>query len=207
MNSLSKYLIALVIGVILGAGAIFYVDRCPEPVTTVVTQTDTIYKTVVDSTEIKFLKEELTKAKANVETVIINVPAENPMGGESVFTEVETQKYTGTEELDNGTIGYEIYADSLYAYKFTLEAKETIINNTTTITKWDTRSRLYLGGGLDFNVVNKLPEAASVGLMYNRKQRWAVGVAIGNNFSGLLPVENATTVGVKFWWGLGKRKQ
>jgi len=45
------------------------------------------------------------------------------------------------------------------------------------------------------------PQAANVGLMYNIKQKWGVGVEVRQDFSGLLPTQNTTTLGVKVYVG------
>lgn len=202
MKPIYKYLIALALGVILSA----LVINCnrEEPSVTVVTKTDTIVKTTVDSSQIKYLQEELKKAKAEVKTVTIKVPVPAEDGEQVDSVEVTTKKYTGKEELDNGTIDYEIYADSLYAVKFDLTTKDTIINNTTTITKvLPPKSRLFITGGIEGSSNSPLvPQAASVGLMYNRKQKWGVGLELRQDFTGILPSDKSTTVGVKVHIGL-----
>lgn len=199
MKSIGKYLLIILIAFAVGfiASNKYYDDSLISQ--TVVTKRDTIVKVIVDSVPFKVIDTVRVKG----ETVVINVPSSNPMGGEPVFKEVETTKYTGKEELSNGTIDYEIYADSLYATSFKLTTKETTINNTTTITNTvPTKSRLFLMGGTDLNWENQQPQAAEIGLMYNRRQKWGVGLGVRHDLSGLLPANNRTTIGVKVYIGL-----
>ena len=157
----------------------------------VVTKIDSVPYAVIDTVKVKG------------ETVIINVPAENPMGTEPVFREVETTKYTGREELSNGTIDYEIYADSLRATAFKLTTKDSIITKTIKITeRLPPISRLYASGGLESSINRFSPQAASIGLMYNRRQKWGAGVELRHDFSGLIPKEQATTIGMRVFIGL-----
>ena len=169
-------------------------DLVSEKVRTVIkviTKIDSVPYAVIDTVKVKG------------ETVVINVPAENPMGTEPIFREVETTKYTGREELSNGTIEYEIYADSLRATAFKLTTKDSIITNTIEITeRLPPISRLYVSGGLESSTNGFSPQAVSIGLMYNRRQKWGVGVEIRHDFSGLLPVSNQNTAGIKIFIGL-----
>lgn len=168
------------------------------------TKVDTVVTTVVDESKIKYLEEELKKEKARVKKVTIKVPVPVVDGEEPDSVAIITRQYNGTEELDNGTIGYEIYADSLHAVKFTLETKDTVINTTTEITKiLPPRNKLFLSMGVEGAVTQPaVPQAASLGLMYNIKQKWAVGVEVRQDFTGLLPSNQATTVGLKVHIGL-----
>jgi hypothetical protein len=202
MKEIYKYLIAMAVGAILTAFVTYTLegnlkrdnDLISEKVRTVikvVTKIDSVPYAVIDTVKVKG------------ETVIINVPVENPMGTEPVYREVETTKYTGREELSNGTIDYEIYTDSLRATAFKLTTKDSIITNTIERTeRLPPISRLYASGGLESSISGFSPQAASIGLMYNRRQKWGVGVEIRHDFSGLLPVSNQNTVGVKVLIGL-----
>lgn len=193
MRSIYKYLIAIAVGAILTAAVTC--SQNEEPSVTVVTETDTIIKTVIKESPIKYV-DRFIKSKP----ITITVPDGTTLEPTDSVT-VNTTKYVGTEDLDNGTIEYEIYADSLYATKFRLTTKETIVNNTTTITKvLPPKSRLFISGGYDG--VNFQPQAANVGLMYNIKQKWGIGVEARHDFSGLLPPQNRTTLGVKIYIGL-----
>lgn len=199
MKPIYKYLIALALGAILSASVV--TCNREEPSVVVETVTEIKIDTVVDSTKIKFLEEELKKAQAEVKTVTIKVPIVEDNGEVVDSVDVITQKYVGTEELDNGTIKYEAYADSLHAIKFELTTKDTVITNTTTITKTlPPRSKLFITGG--FDGPSFTPQAASVGLMYNVKQKWGVGIEVRQDFSGLLPPKDRTTLGVKVHIGL-----
>ena len=200
MKQIYKYLIAMAVGAILTAFVTYGLggdrdnDLISEKVTTVikvVTKIDSVPYAVIDTVKVKG------------ETVIINVPAENPMGTEPIFREVETTKYSGREELSNGTIDYEIYADSLRATAFKLTTKDSIITKTIKTTeRLPPISRLYASGGLESSINRFSPQAASIGLMYNRRQKWGVGVELRHDFSGLIPQEQATTFGMRVFIGL-----
>lgn len=212
MGSLGKYVVVALIAFALGAFASSKIFDNREPVITVVTETDTTVTehvdttgvVAIDSTEVEV--EPVTIYKPIVgEPVVIANPNDNEV--DDPAPTIETKKYTGTEELDNGTIDYEIYADSLYAVKFDLTTKDTVVTNTTTITKTlPPLSRLYFSGGMESSSNGFSPQAASVGLMYTRRQKWGVGLEVRHDFSGLVPPNAATTVGVRVLIGLGKRK-
>jgi len=198
VKSIGKYvlvaLIALAVGAFLSSK---YLDN-REPSITVETVTDTIIKTVVKETPIKFVDTVYVKSKP----ITINVPDNTTLEPTDSIS-VETKQYVGKEVLENGTIDYEIYADSIYATKFKLTTKDTVINTVTTITKvLPPKSRLYISGGLDIGIVTPTPQAASIGLMYNSRQKWGIGVEVKQDFSGLLPPTNSTTVGVRVYIGL-----
>ncbi len=202
MKPIYRYLIALALGAVLSAA--ITCSRNEEPSVTVVTKTktDTIIKEVIDSTRIKFLEEELAKANVTAQPVIINVPDGTTIKPTDSIA-IETTKYVGKEVLDNGTIDYEIYADSLRATRFKLTTEDKVITNTVTntITKvLPPKSKLFITGGFDGK--NFSPQAVSLGLMYNIKQKWGIGVEARQDFSGLLPPNDRTTLGVKVYIGL-----
>lgn len=196
MKPIYKYLIAVAVGALLTA-AVTCSREEPSITTVTVTEVDTTVTEVVDSTRIKFLEEELRKAKVRKEQVVISVPDVTTIQPTD-SVDVKTNKYVGTEELENGIVDYEIYADNLVATKFQLTTKDTVITNntTTTITKvLPPKSKLFITGGYDGK--NFTPQAVSLGLMYNIKQKWGVGVEVRQDFSGLLPPSDRTTLGVK----------
>lgn len=198
MKSLGKYALIALIAFAVGALASskWFDNREPE----ITVERDTIYLPQTDTTGLQFA----TQDKVEVAPVVMTLPAGFTTPEGEVLTdsiEVSTQKYTGKEELDNGTIHYQIYANKLLAYEFTLDTEDRIIRET--ITKLlPSKSRLFLTGGVDMNWVNKTPQAAALGLMYNRRQKWGVGAEVRHDFSGLLPPENATTVGLRVYIGL-----
>jgi hypothetical protein len=198
MKKIITYVVIALIAFAIGAFASSkWFKPKPEVITkeTVVvkveTRVDSIPYTVIDTSKVK------------IKTVIVNVPSENPMGSEPVYREVKTIKYKGKEELNNGTIDYEIYADNLLGTKFKLTTKESTTTKTIeTETILPAKSRIYISGGLDANYQTKYPTAASVGFMYNRRQKWGVGLDLRQDFSGLIPKEQSTTVGLKVYIGL-----
>ena len=196
----TKYLlILLAISIAIG----FYfgdrVARNSYPTTTTEIVTDTVYVTIKDSTGIKPIPVEVVD---NATPVVISIPdVTTPDPTDTV--EVETTKYEGQEVLENGTIDYEIYATDLVATNFKLTTEKEIVTNTITNTVvLPARSRLYAMGGTDLNFITKLPTAVEVGLMYVRRNKWGVGLTVRQDFSGLLPPEYTTSLGVKVLIGL-----
>jgi hypothetical protein len=196
----TKYLlILLAISIAIG---FYFGDRVARnnfPTTSTETVTDTVFVTIKDSTGITPIPVEVVD---NATPVVIDIPdVTTPDPTDTV--EVATTKYEGQESLENGTIDYEIYADNLVAFDFKLTTEKEIVTNTITNTVvLPPRSRLYAVVGTDLNFVTKLPTAAEAGLMYIRRNKWGVGVAIRHDFSGLLPPQEATTIGVKVLIGL-----
>jgi hypothetical protein len=193
MKGIGKYVVVALIVLVVGAflSSKFFDNREPE----IKIERDTISVPEIDSTRVKFLEEELKKAKAKKEKVTIKVPVP-VVQHDTVYTDsstVVTTKYTGSEVLNNGTINYEIYADSLHAYNFTLETENQIIKETITKTL-PPKSALFLGGGVN---INDGIQSAEIGLMYNRRQKWQVGVVVNQDLSGLLSSGKQTSVGVR----------
>lgn len=196
MNRIGTYVVIALIAFALGAFASSKFWPGSEPGVTV--KYDTIVRTRVDSVPFNLLD----SAKVKIQPVTIVVP--NNVISTTVLVdsvEVRTNKYEGTEELSNGTIDWTVYADKLYATEFKLTTKDTTIIKHVTETL-PARSRLYFMGGLDMDWVTKAPAGAELGLMYNRRQKWGVGVSIRQDLSGLLPSNLATTAGFKIYVGL-----
>lgn len=199
MNGTLKYVLIALIAFALGALASskWFDNREPE----IVVRRDTITIIEKDTTGLQIA----TKDKVEVEPVAITLPAGITTPEGVVLTEpveVETKKYTGKEVLENGTIEFEIYADKLLAYDFKLTTEKEYIRET--ITKiLPAKSRLYMFGGVEGGLFNNgIPQAAEVGLMYNRRQQWGIGLSIRQDFTGLLPQNKATTLGIRVYIGL-----
>lgn len=163
--------------------------------TITVTKTDTVFKTIVDSTGFDTI---IPKP------VYVTINSPDPKKDSIV-----TKKYVGTKELENGTIDYEIFADSLYATDFKLTTKEKIITNTitNTITKtFPSKSMLFLGGGADVGLGDGLPQEISLGLMYNRRNKWAISATINKDLSNILPDDKSYSVGVSLFLPLFNKK-
>lgn len=193
MNNLGKYVMVALAALVVGAflSSKWFDKREPE----VKVERDTIIVRTQDSTKVKYLEEELKKAKASKEKVTIRVPV-TIVEKDTVYTDsstVVTTKYTGTEKLNNGVIKYEIYADSLHAYNFTLETEKEYIKETITKTL-PPKSALFIGGGVNYN---SGIQSAEIGLMYNRRQKYQVGVVVSQDLSGLLPNNQRTSVGLR----------
>ncbi|WZE63609.1 hypothetical protein PANI_CDS0090 [Maribacter phage Panino] len=200
MKTIYKYGIVALIALALGAivTSKWFAPK-PETIIETVTKTDTIVKIVIDSTGFSPIDSTTTESPVAID--VPDVSTSEPTDS----IKVDTKKYSGTKVLKNGTIGYDIYADSLYALDFTLETKDTTVvkETVTTVTKTlPPRSNLFISGGVESSINNFSPQAASIGLMYNRKQKWGVGVEIRQDFSGLLPPENNTTLGLRVYIGL-----
>lgn len=199
--------LAFVVGLIVS----YFIFKPGDIEETTTTDTKITVTEKKDSTGLQFID----TTKVSVDPVVIKIPVKKEfiLSGEPEDSvelvesqpdsvEVQTSKYQGKEELSNGTIDWTIYADNLYATEFDLTTKDSLIERTTTITRTIQRSRLYVGGGVDLNMVNKYPERASIGLMYNRKQKWAIDLTISKDFTGLLPPGADTYMGARLWIGL-----
>lgn len=198
MQRIGTYILVALIALAIGAFASSkWFTTKPEVV--IKTEYDTIIEEKVDSTKIKYLEELLAEKSLKVETVTVKIPV--PVTEEeSDSTFVTTKRYKGVANLDNGTIKYEIYADSLHGVKFTLATQDTVINTTKTITKLlPSKSALFIGGGVDYNGSISSVEA---GLMYNRKQKWQAGIVVNHDLTGLLPSQARTSVGVRAYFKL-----
>lgn len=167
-------------------------DREPE----VVIKRDTVTVTVVDS--IPFKLTDTVRIKS--EPVVITIP--KIIHDTTVIkTVVETKRYAGIDTLTNGVIDWEIYADSLYARSFKLTTEKEYI--TETITKiLPPKSRLYLSTGIDANFKTKKPQAAEIGIMYNRRQRWGAGLIVRQDFTKQIGSDYNTTLGIRVQIGI-----
>jgi len=166
----------------------------------IITKRDTIYVYVTDSVPYAIIDTVRVKS----EPVVIRIPSNTPIYLDTIsFRDVPTTRYTGQEVLSNGTIDYTIYADSLQATAFKLTTKDKTITNT--ITEKITLppiSRLYLSGGLNSTVNDININSASIGLMYNRRQKWGVGLELTQDLTGLLPASQQTSIGSRVYIGL-----
>jgi len=187
MNRILSYVVVALIALAVGAFASskYFDNREPE----VVIEYDTIVETVVDS--VGFTVYDTIASPP--EKVTIYIPVETPTGEVIDSTEVETQKYTGVEELENGTIRWTAYADKLFATEFELETEKETIVKTVTVTL-PPKSALFAGGGLNYN---QGISSAEVGLMYNRRQKWQAGIVVNHDLTGLLPKGAQTSIGVR----------
>lgn len=197
MKGIYKYGLIALIAFALGAftSSKYLGNREPE----VIVEVDTVYVEKSDSTGIVFPQD-----KVEVAHTSLVLPSGSTLPNGEILTEpveVDTNKYTGVEKLENGTIEFEIYADNLLAYDFKLTTNEKIVTKTVTKTL-PAKSRLYLMGGADVNLVTKSPTAVELGLMYNRRQKWGVGLSIRHDFSGIIPPEYSTTLGGNIYIGL-----
>lgn len=203
MRTIWKYVIVAALGIILGVASTLSLKKCPKITETVIHETDTTITDNVDSTGVVIVTpENVSVVPVTIKTIHPH-PVTNPTGDVlETPVNVDTNKWTGKTELNNGTIDWTIYADSLYGTDFKLTTKDTVIRETTTITQQlPTRSRLFLMGGAELGI-NKTLHAASVGLMYNRRQRWGAGVEVRHDLTGVLPPNLRTTVGAKVYIGL-----
>jgi len=164
-------------------------------------KTETIVKTVRDTTELRIVDTVLVKP----EKVIIRVPVKVKDTTGVVVVDsipVQTNKYTGSEELENGTIDYEIFADNLVATKFLLTTQDSTKIITKETLKKIHASRLFLTGGANYGISTKNIEGASLGLTYIRRNEWGIGIYAEQNFNNLLPNNQKTSVGVRLFIGL-----
>lgn len=192
MKKFGTYAVIALIIFVLGAisGSQWF---APDPEIKV--ERDTVTITKVDSVPFKLIDTVTVKSKP----VVINIPV---VSTDTVYVDsVKTTKYTGSDTLSNGTIDWTIYADKLYATEFKLKTEDKVITETITKTL-PSRSRLFVMGGIDMDWTTKLPQGVELGLMYNRRQKWGIGVAIRHDVSGILPPNMATTAGLRLYVGL-----
>lgn len=193
MKRIGTYVVVALIALAVGVYATsrHYENREPE----VVIQHDTVPKIEVDSVPFKVYD----TIKSPPEVVYLDVPDTNPMGESTGDTiQVETKKYTGVENLSNGTIYWTAYADNLFGTEFKLETEKEYI--TTTITKTLPPSpAFFAGGGFNYNGGLSVVE---VGIMYNHKQKWQAGVVVNHDLTGLLPSNARTSVGLRAYFKL-----
>lgn len=195
MKKFGIYAVVALIIFVLGAisGSQWF---APDPEIKV--ERDTVTITKVDSVPFKLIDPVKTKPQP----VTISVPKNVISTTIAMDTvEVRTNKYQGKEELSNGTIDWTIYADKLYATEFKLKTEDKVITETITKTL-PSRSRLFVMGGIDMDWTTKLPQGVELGLMYNRRQKWGIGVAIRHDVSGMLPPNMSTTAGLRLYVGL-----
>jgi len=202
MKSLGRYALVALIALAVGAFASSkWFTPEPEITTVTVIQTDTVYKTIIDTTGI------VPIAPSTGELVTIELPdVSTPEPNDTI--KVDTRQYVGTQTLENGTIDYTIFADSLYAVDFKLTTQDKIVTNniTTTITKvLPPKSMLFVGGGVDLSTLGT-PMQASLGIMYNRRNKWIGGVSINKDLTGFQPATQTFSVGVRFYIPLFNKK-
>jgi len=190
MKTWQRYGLVALIAFVVGALAFQPSKQKPEVKIETVTKIDTV--TVVKRDSVPFIPVIKDKTVTK-EDVTITVPTEQEPDG----TQVKTKLYKGTKVFDDvkAKLEYEIFADSLHATSFNLEVEEqTVIKEVvTTIEKTlPPKSALFIGGGVDFG---EGIQAAEIGLMYNRRQKWQAGIVVNQDLTGNLPQNMRTTVG------------
>ena len=196
MKKVIEIAIALGLGLLAGLLIARLLFPCPEPIpvkkeVVKVVETDTVY--------IKEFVEVPVPAPTPV-----TIPVEQPDG---TLVETPVNRYRGQQVFpeSGAKLDYEIDASDLFATRFTLDVpkvKETV-TITETITKvLPARSRLFAGGGLDFDWETQEPEAVNIGLMYNRRNKWQLGAGINHDISGELPSGENLNFAVRFYIGL-----
>lgn len=119
-----------------------------------------------------------TKPK-EVKLVTIKVPVKEPFETkvtDTVWEDKEVKQYTYKDSLKNGILTSIILADKIYKRDISLKTTDTIINIETIRTL--NKSQLFIGGTMTLNN-NYKPLNPSLGLFYNRKNKWLGGVGIG----------------------------
>ena len=177
-NNLTKLIIILVL--ILAIVLILTKDKEPE------------IKTVTKTEYIRVTDDKIDTKPAQVSTQIIKVPV--PVTNyvtktDTIYKDVETQKYVFKDTLDNGIIESTIYSDLIHKrdVKLTTFNKET----TTTITKTKYVSSFFVGVSANTNF-NTSIEQLSVNLYYVHKNKFILGTGIGNDFVTDKPISNIT---------------
>jgi hypothetical protein len=194
MKRIGTYAIIALVAIALGAFLAFKIRDKREP--EIIIKRDTITIVEIDSTPIIIIDTVKIKSKP----VVIKVP-EIYRDTVVVRDSIETTMYTGIDSLSNGIVDWTIYADNLQARQFKLTTEKEYV--TETITKiLPPKSRLYLSTGLDANLKTKIPQAAELGLMYNRRQKWGAGAVIRHDFSGSYEPNAGSTFGLRVFIGI-----
>lgn len=191
MNRLLSYAIVALIAIAVGVfGTYKYFDN---QIIESTVKYDTVIVKVKDTVPFKLIEQ----AEIKVQPVKLTVP--NNAISTTIITDsiqIETSKYEGVERFSNGTIGWTVYADKLWATEFTLETEKEVITKTVTNTLAP-KSAFFAGGGFNFN---QGLSASEVGIMYNHKQKWQLGVVAQHDLTGLLPQN--TSLGVRAYFKL-----
>ena len=199
MKRIGVYVVIALIAFAVGA---FASSKWFTPEPKVITKTKTVIEVVtkVDSVPFKVIDTMFVKS----EPVVIRIPSNVPIYLDTIsFRDVSTTKYTGQEVMNNGTIDYTIWADSLRATSFNLTTRDSIVTTTIDNTVILPQiSRLYLSGGINSTTSGFNVNSASAGLMYNRRQKWGVGLEVTQDLSGLLPTNQQTSIGARVYIGL-----
>lgn len=136
--------------------------------------------------------------------IIVEIPVQDTDG--TIVTK-PVNRYRGTQLFPNSgaTLTYEVDAMDLFRTHFELDVPKVTetVTVTETITKiLPAKSRLFFGGGVDFDWQTNEPEAVSLGLMYNRRNKWQIGAALNHDISGELPSGQNLNFAVRFYLGL-----
>lgn len=193
MKRIVTYVVIALIAFAVGA---FASSKWFTPEPRVITKTETVVQVVTKINSVPYAVIDTVRVKSK--PVVITIPS-----SPTSVREVETTKYTGQEVLNNGTIDYTIYADSLRATAFKLTTRDSIVTHTIENTViLPPISRLYLSGGVNSSTSGFNVNSASAGLMYNRRQKWGVGISVTKDLSGLLPSNQQTSIGARVYIGL-----
>lgn len=175
---MNKSIIQIVLGVVAGviiAYLIFERKRQPIVETVTVIERDTV------------LIRDTVTLPPPPPTVIGEKPVQAPNG---TIVELPVNRYRGTQTFpgSGATLTYELDAIDLFRTHFDLTVPK--VTETKTIKETiilPAKSKLFVGGGLDFNSVTKSPELLNVSLLYNRRNKWALGFGINHNLTGVSP--------------------
>lgn len=136
--------------------------------------------------------------------IIVEIPVAQP-DGTVVTTPVNRYKGTQLFPGSGAKLTYEIDATELFRTHFDLLVPK--VTETVTITNTEriilpAKSRLFFGGGLDFDWETKKPEAVNLGFMYNRRNKWMLGLGLTHDISGELPAMENLNLGARLYLGL-----
>ena len=137
----------------------------------VITKTETIIETKYDTID-NTKPQQIKKVYVKIPDTIIK----NDTITKVIYKDKEVLEYKYKDTLENGVLTSTILADNIYKRDISLETTDTIINTETirTINK----STLFVGGTITLDN-NYKPLNQTLGLFYNRKNKWLGGVGLG----------------------------
>lgn len=169
---MKKTIIILVVLLLISVYLLFNKDK-PE----VITKTETIIENHYDTI--------YNTKPQQIKNVYIKIPVEtiiNDTITKIVYKDKEVNQYKYIDTLKNGIVKSTILADNIYKRDISLKTTDTIIKNETIITR--NKSSLFIGGTITLDN-NYKPLNPSLGLFYNRQNKWLAGVGLGYSESNI----------------------
>ena len=137
----------------------------------VITKTNTVIETKYDTID-NTKPQQIKKVYVKISDTIVK----NDTITKIVYKDKEVNQYKYTDTLKNGIVKSTIIADKIYKRDISLKTTDTIINTETI--RAINKSTLFVGGTITLDK-NYKPLNQTLGLFYNRKNKWLGGVGLG----------------------------